>query len=78
MKVRGPGRPWHEKLRAKEKRTVLVGLRITPQDEKRLKIILQSLPEDEQSSASTYAYEALLKAIERHERKLIKPSAPNT
>lgn len=72
-KIRGPGRPWGEKLKAKEKRTVLVGLRISPEDAKRLDAVLKALAgEDNTMTASSYAYAALLRAIERDERKLAR------
>lgn len=70
MTIRGPGRPWGEKLRAKEKRTVLIGLRITPEDAKRLKVILEAFDEGEKLTASTYAARALLKEMARDERRL--------
>ena len=58
------------RLKAKEKRTVLVGLRITPEDATRLDQILEGLAGVETSSASSYAYRALLGAMERDERRL--------
>lgn len=70
--IRGRGRPWHTKLKPSQKRTVLVGLRITPEDEKRLEAILVKLSEEEKVTAATYAYVAVLKAMDLDERRLAR------
>lgn len=74
--VRGPGRVWGRRLKKDEKRTTLVAVRITPQDAKRLKAVLDAFDEDEKVSASTYAARVLLKALERDERRLAVRRSP--
>lgn len=69
MATHGPGRPWHTKIKAKDKRTVVVAVRVSKDDERRWRRVMKA-DGVERPKLGSYAYAAFVDQLNRDERRL--------